>query len=421
MRKFMIDSNILPASLLIMATVTNLTEIELAFGARARRHAFERLRNVIHDLFDDEEIHEVEDAGLIEVIVRPRAEQGLRRPGLKIGQLCTLICANPITSEVGAFFAIPGIGTAVLASRDANIERARKRAYEQARFRPNSCHLPEVSQYQDDMAKAVHLMDQVARGGATLVWQPTVGPVAGAPVLYYEGLLRIGDGAGNLRSAEPELLALERMDLAPELDRRLMTAVLDELEANPKLRLGINISSKSASLYRYGACTLWQELRERLDRKPDLARHLVIEITETADFVSLEEAREFIAVIQELGCLVAVDDFGAGWRSIIQLSALAADIVKIDGRFVRDASKSDEGYETFLHLVRLGTSLASAVIVEGVETAHQARLARHAGADWLQGYQFARPSAGPMLPVVHDPQIMASSFVDRHSAAQAHA
>nr|WP_245405889.1 EAL domain-containing protein [Sphingobium sp. Sx8-8] len=258
------------------------------------------------------------------------------------------------------------------------------------------------------MAKAVYLLDSVAGAQASLVWQPTVGSAPDAPIFYYEGLLRIHDGAGNLRSAEPEILALERVDLSPELDRRLMSAALDELEANPTLCLGINISSASASLHRYGTNTLWRELRERLNRRSGLAGRLVIEITETAQFVSLEEAREFISVMQELGCLVAVDDFGTGGRSIFQLSALAADIVKIDSRFVRDASNSDEGYGKFLDLVRLGTSFASAVIVEGIETADQASLARNAGAGWLQGYQFGRPSAGPMLPVVRDARIIAS-------------
>ena len=256
------------------------------------------------------------------------------------------------------------------------------------------------------MGKAVHLLDKVANGDAKLVWQPTVGSSLGAPILYYEGLLRIEDGAGNFRTAEPELLALERVDLSPELDSRLMGVVLDELEANPMLRLGINISARSASFHRYGTDTLWQALRERLDRKPGLARRLVIEITETADFVSLVEAREFISSMQEVGCLVAVDDFGAGWRSIIQASALAADIIKIDGNFIRDAAKSEEGYETFLHLMRLGTSLASTVIVEGIETAHQANLARKAGAHWLQGYQFGRPSVGRIRPVAQDKETM---------------
>jgi EAL domain-containing protein (putative c-di-GMP-specific phosphodiesterase class I) len=109
-----------------------------------------------------------------------------------------------------------------------------------------------------------------------------------------------------------------------------------------------------------------------------------------------------------LGCSIAVDDFGAGRASVIQLSFLAVDIVKIDGNFIRGASRSDQGYATFLRLMQLGMSLAPTVIVEGVETAHQANLACEAGANWLQGYQFGRPSASRPLPMTDDLRVVPS-------------
>lgn len=382
-----------PPVLFLLATIANLHEIGCAFGPQARSLAIQRLRDSVHHLFGGQEIHEVENGELIEIIIRPHAGQKPHRLSRLTGQLSARICASPISGESGSFYAVPAIGSEVVHSSDGGLQAARTNASAQVQSRLIHSHRSlELSRYRDDMQKAVRLLGEVGRGRAKMVWQPTVSSGIDSFVLYYESLLRISDDDGDLRGCEREIRALERIDLSPELDRRLMTLVLDELETDPTVRLGINISARSASLHNHGRNALWDDLRNRLERRSSLAHRLVIEITETADFVSLEEASEFVSMMQKLGCLVAIDDFGAGCGSILQLSALGADIIKIDGNFIRSAAQSEEGYATFLHLVRLATSLASTVIVEGIETAQQAHLAQKAGVDWLQGYCFGRPS-----------------------------
>ncbi|WP_257558259.1 EAL domain-containing protein [Sphingobium sp. CFD-2] len=391
------DSGRRSPAFLLVATIANLQEIEACFGLAGRQEAFERLGTEMRRLAHGSDLVEHPSAGIIEAVVEGEAGGGAGErespPGYLIHRLVCHLTAHPIIGESGSFYPVPEIYLEALEEPSGRRARERVRAFQQlergAPAIPRPWHL---SAYHEDMKRAVSLFQAIERGGAMLVWQAVVSPAYNAPILYFEVLLRVAGDNGELLSCEADIRAIERVGLAPELDRRVMSHVLDQMEADPDVRMGVNISAGSASLHRYGPNSGWWELVSRLEHDPDLARRLVIEITETADLVSLEDAREFILLMQSLGCQVAIDDFGAGKGSIIQYAALGADIIKIDGSFVQRAAQDDTGHAALCHLVGLGRTLAGAVVVEGVETASQAELAREAGADWLQGYYYGRPS-----------------------------
>ncbi|MCZ8497570.1 EAL domain-containing protein [Vibrio lentus] len=63
---------------------------------------------------------------------------------------------------------------------------------------------------------------------------------------------------------------------------------------------------------------------------------ICLEITETVMMSNMKQAIKFFTRIKELGCMIALDDFGSGLSSFGYLKKLPVDIVKIDGLFVRD-------------------------------------------------------------------------------------
>ena len=75
----------------------------------------------------------------------------------------------------------------------------------------------------------------------------------------------------------------------------------------------------------------------------EITERLTIEITETAAIHDLDQSIAFVDTLKELGCRVAIDDFGAGYTSFKNLKHLAVDMVKIDGAFVKNltADKAD--------------------------------------------------------------------------------
>ena len=69
---------------------------------------------------------------------------------------------------------------------------------------------------------------------------------------------------------------------------------------------------------------------------PASAERLTIEITETAAIQDVDDTRGFVARVKDLGCRIAIDDFGAGYTSFRNLRKLGVDMVKIDGAFVQN-------------------------------------------------------------------------------------
>jgi EAL domain-containing protein (putative c-di-GMP-specific phosphodiesterase class I) len=65
-------------------------------------------------------------------------------------------------------------------------------------------------------------------------------------------------------------------------------------------------------------------------------RALTVEITETAAIHDIDDTRGFVARVKDLGCRIAIDDFGAGYTSFRNLRKLGVDMIKIDGAFVQN-------------------------------------------------------------------------------------
>ncbi|MET3438037.1 EAL domain-containing protein [Sphingomonas sp. 1185] len=249
--------------------------------------------------------------------------------------------------------------------------------------------------YRADMALAAEVLPLLLapqagpapKGDRSLVlyWQPVVGAQGG--VLYHEALSRPCGPDGAVQSPEPLLLALERLGFACLLDRHVVSAVIDELEAAPGVVLAANVSAQSLS------CTyMWSEVLERLERRPDVARRLVWEITETALVADMNRAVAFVARVRALGCRIAVDDFGVGFTSIRQLIIFSPDIIKIDRLFLDRAVLGPRDAAIFRQLVELARSFGAEVVAEGIETRAQAEIVEAAGAVWQQGYLHAMPS-----------------------------
>ena len=77
--------------------------------------------------------------------------------------------------------------------------------------------------------------------------------------------------------------------------------------------------------------------RRQLRSHPGVAGRLTVEITETAAIQDLDDTRGFVARVKDLGCRIAIDDFGAGYTSFRNLRKLGVDVVKIDGAFVKNS------------------------------------------------------------------------------------
>jgi EAL domain-containing protein (putative c-di-GMP-specific phosphodiesterase class I) len=96
-----------------------------------------------------------------------------------------------------------------------------------------------------------------------------------------------------------------------------------------------------------------------------------------------------------MGSLVCLDDFGAGSASFAYLQELTLDIVKIDGRYVRELAGNGRDGAMVRRLVELCRDLKIRTVAEMVETLEVEEVVRKAGVDFAQGWLFGKPTDTP--------------------------
>jgi EAL domain-containing protein (putative c-di-GMP-specific phosphodiesterase class I) len=110
-----------------------------------------------------------------------------------------------------------------------------------------------------------------------------------------------------------------------------------------------------------------------------LAQRLIVEITETEAIRDVEGTKTFVASMHDLGCKVALDDFGAGFTSYRNLRDLGVDMVKIDGSFMNNLGQSEPDQMFVRTLIALAKSMDIETVAEWVETARRCRIAARMG------------------------------------------
>ena len=217
-------------------------------------------------------------------------------------------------------------------------------------------------------------------------FQPVVCATTGK-VDYFECLLRMRDVEGSIVSGEHFITPIEQLGLIGFIDDYVLEQTLQELANHPGVKLGLNVSGLTVC----GGSWL-QSLTSLLGGRSDLARRLVVEITETAALADIGASARFVDTLRDAGCRVALDDYGSGHTSPRQLEVMAIDTVKIDGSYIQNLADSREKQALLRDMLGSINAFGCATVAEGVENAEDAAAAREAGFGYLQGYHVAPPA-----------------------------
>jgi diguanylate cyclase (GGDEF)-like protein/PAS domain S-box-containing protein len=116
-----------------------------------------------------------------------------------------------------------------------------------------------------------------------------------------------------------------------------------------------------------------------------------LEITESVFMGDSEHVIAALNALKDMGLLLAMDDFGAGYSSLSYLRRLPLDIIKIDRSLVTDLEHEEEVAMIARAVISLGHSLRKTVVAEGVENQAQFDFLRYQGCHEFQGYLLSRP------------------------------
>ena len=238
---------------------------------------------------------------------------------------------------------------------------------------------------QEAAKTAERIVSALKKKRIHLAWQPIVDATT-HEVAFHEALIRLEGEDGAAFTAGDFVSTAQNLGLIRLVDHFALDEALKTLAENPTAQFSLNVSNDTACDPEW-----LSKLAHHAHRCPGLAQRLIVEITESHAAESLEEARRFIDGVKDIGCQVALDDFGAGFTSFRNLKGLPFDIIKVDGQFVDNLKTSTENQGFIKALVDLAKLFDAKTVVEWVEDVETANMLRDWGVDYLQGYTFGEP------------------------------
>ncbi|AIF81936.1 hypothetical protein I862_06910 [endosymbiont of Acanthamoeba sp. UWC8] len=240
----------------------------------------------------------------------------------------------------------------------------------------------KMLQHQNHMKLAAYFQRAIIENRLRLAFQPIIDSKTGK-VKHHESLLRIVTEENKIISAGPFIPIAESMRFIDQIDFLVLDLVVKELKFNPDVTLAMNISNLSIDN------TEWLRKAKNLLKDPGIASRLIVEITETSMHRELSKVAYFVDTLQSLGCLVAIDDFGAGYTSFTQLKMIHADLIKIDGIFIRDIVDNHDSRLFVQTLLGFAHGFGIKTVAEFVETGEIAKTLIDLNIDYMQGNYFS--------------------------------
>ncbi|MHC9011623.1 putative bifunctional diguanylate cyclase/phosphodiesterase [Stenotrophomonas rhizophila] len=224
-----------------------------------------------------------------------------------------------------------------------------------------------------------------------LLYAQRIERVGDPDFLHYEVLVRMRSPEGVLQGPGEFMGAVERYGMGMALDRHVLSLLFRHLQVCPAHVQQLGLCNVNVSAQSIAEPSFLAFVTDLLERNRGLARKLCFEITETAAVSNIDQARTFIDAVKARGCRMALDDFGSGLSSFGYLRQLPADMLKIDGVFVRDMNLDPVNRAAVRAITEVGRELHMLVVAEWVESAVVADQLAQMGVEGLQGYAIERP------------------------------
>jgi EAL domain-containing protein (putative c-di-GMP-specific phosphodiesterase class I) len=223
-------------------------------------------------------------------------------------------------------------------------------------------------------------------GGIRLYAQP-IQNAAGKG--YHEILTRL-ESDGEIITPDRFIPLIAQFNLSHRFDLSVVENLLAWLRDNPvshdKTRFSVNLMPLTLMQKEVAneIITLFEHYRV-----PPHA--VVIEITEEQAFSNSGTSIKNIQQLRDYGFRIAIDDFGTGYANYERLKRLQADIIKIDGCFVKDICSDSMDAMIVQSICNLAKTKSLCVVAEFVETPEQREMLLRFGVDYLQGYLLGKP------------------------------
>lgn len=262
------------------------------------------------------------------------------------------------------------------------VKRSRKGEYREFDLQIYEQHLMQ-NQVKQEFHKMLETRD------VNYFFQPIFDSRSGT-VYAYEALMR----ANNLELRSPATVLRMAKEEGCMREIELMT-MFCATECFKKLLDSHKIDSEALLFINSAAniCMTEEEEQQYHELYADLQQRVVIEITET-ESLDMKQVKHKQAV-EGFSGMFALDDYGSGYNSEINLLELKPKFVKIDISIVRNVNQDVNKQQIITNIVNYAHQWDMLIVAEGIETEAELRTVLELDVDFLQGYFLARPGEVP--------------------------
>ena len=182
---------------------------------------------------------------------------------------------------------------------------------------------------------------------------------------------------------------MEKTGLIAKLDYYMFELVCKKLSSWKGTEFGDYVISCNFTRITISDKNFAEIIRNIADKYDFDRSKLLIEITEDSVEKNMKVAVENITEIKKLGFMIASDDIGSGYSSLISMCDYPIDVIKLD-REILLMTDNAKGQKLFLGLISLAHNLDLKVVCEGVETEEQNTLVSESCCDYIQGWYYSK-------------------------------
>lgn len=227
-------------------------------------------------------------------------------------------------------------------------------------------------------------------------YQPRVSAISGR-LCSFEALLRWQHPARGMLMPAEFIVHAEEAGLIAGIGELVIGKVVAEVarwrdQGLSPVPVSVNVSPRQLQQGGTSDC-----IARALERYRLPASLIEVEVTESAMVDHGNTTRRELDALRRLGIRLMIDDFGAGYSSLAQLSRLNVDVLKVDQAFTQSLAQDATGEQMYRAIVSMAAALDLRVVAEGVETVEQLRLLQAIGCDEIQGHVISAALSPPAV------------------------
>lgn len=239
-------------------------------------------------------------------------------------------------------------------------------------------------QYESNILKANLLKWALNHNCIVPYYQPIVNNQTGK-IEKYECLCRLINREGEVISPFHFLEVAKQTGYYPLLTKEIVTKSF-MLFNNYDYEFSINLSVLDIC----DPDTI-KFIKDMLISYKNISRNVVFEIIESEGIENYNEIKTFIDLVKDLGCKIAIDDFGSGYSNFENVLKLNIDYLKIDSTLIKNIDNNTDLQIVTRTIVNFSRELNIQTIAEYVHSEQVLAKVKELMIDFSQGYYLGEP------------------------------